>query len=182
MKPKLSKHRDYERRVNFHVFGFVVYVVFTEDIARSVNARYPDIDMQPTFDAIHCREKGNPYSHIFLRLGHCRPGTVAHESWHAIRYLLENWVGSNLDNETVAYHLGYLVDCAMSFRNDLIDAGLGVKSSSEKEVPRDNSQGITSGVQGMLSRFETAGQTGQAGEESLPQEIQRTSLGGRCCP
>jgi hypothetical protein len=36
-------------------------------------------------------------------------GTIAHESWHAILNMLVR-VGADLDNEVVAYHLGYLVD------------------------------------------------------------------------
>jgi hypothetical protein len=176
MKLKLTKHGDYERRIDFHAFGYVVYVVFTEDIARSVNARYALLDVQPTFDAMHCREKGNPYSHIFLRVGNCCPGTIAHESWHAVRYILEDWVGARLENEMVAYHLGYLVDVIHDFRNKLIDNGVGVKSSNKKEVPRGDSQGPTGGLPRVQSRVETAGQTQL---ETPPSQWGNNS--GRCC-
>ena len=37
------------------------------------------------------------------------PGTIAHESWHAVRNMLLS-VQAELDNEVVAYHLSHLVD------------------------------------------------------------------------
>ena len=37
------------------------------------------------------------------------PDTVAHECWHAVYRMLSN-ADADLDNETVAYFLGYLVD------------------------------------------------------------------------
>lgn len=39
----------------------------------------------------------------------CSPGIVAHESWHAIRRILTS-LDVELDNEAVAYHIGYLVN------------------------------------------------------------------------
>lgn len=41
-------------------------------------------------------------------------GTVAHESWHAVRHMLL-YVGCTLDSELVAYHLGYLVGHVTKF-------------------------------------------------------------------
>ena len=37
------------------------------------------------------------------------PGTVSHEAWHAVRQMMLN-AGAELDNELVAYHLGYIVE------------------------------------------------------------------------
>lgn len=41
-------------------------------------------------------------------------GTIAHEAYHAICQMLE-WAGAKQDEETVAYHLGYTVNCICSF-------------------------------------------------------------------
>jgi hypothetical protein len=180
MKLRLSKYGDYERRVNFHVFGYAVFVVFTTDIPKSVLARYNKIQAEPSFHAMHCREAGNPYSHLFFKIGDATPGTIAHESWHAVRYLLDDWTGCGLGNENVAYHIGYLVDSISVFRNDLIDKGIGVKSDRQ-EVPheRQSSQGTTNGVQSVLSRFDRE-ETGEIPHSSASEN--RGSDSGHCCP
>ena len=36
-------------------------------------------------------------------------GTIAHECWHCVKRMFE-YVGAHLDNELVAYTLGYLVN------------------------------------------------------------------------
>lgn len=43
-------------------------------------------------------------------------GTIAHESWHAVRRMLVH-VGAELENEVVAYHLGHLVQQTTLFKN-----------------------------------------------------------------
>jgi hypothetical protein len=183
VKLKLTRHGDYERRVNFHVFGYAVFVVFTEDLVRSVTARYNKIQAEPTFNAMHCREAGNPFSHLFFKIGDASPGTIAHESWHVTRYLLDDWTGCGLGNETVAYHLGFLVDSVIDLRNDLIDKGVGVKSKTQEvSDERSTSQGVTNGVQSLhTSRFD-------AGEDLSSEEILRPASenssgdSGHCCP
>lgn len=47
-------------------------------------------------------------SYVFLR-PRASPGTVAHESWHVLVHMWEG-LGIELDHESMAYHLGYLVD------------------------------------------------------------------------
>lgn len=42
-------------------------------------------------------------------------GTVAHEAWHCVRRMLLH-MGADLDNEVVAYHLGYLVNKITDFK------------------------------------------------------------------
>lgn len=174
MKPRLTKHGDYERRTSFHAFGYAVFVIFTEDMARSVHARYPKMPYGDSFRAIHCHEHGNPYSHVFFKIGDCPPGTVAHECWHAVRFMLLDWAGCNLDSENIAYHLGYVVDAVHTLRNDLIDNGVGVKSKVQ-EAQDDN--GLV-GKRSEQSRFVRASE----GEEVLQTETHRASDSGRCCP
>jgi hypothetical protein len=42
-------------------------------------------------------------------------GTIAHEAWHSVYRMLTH-MGAALDNETVAYHLGYLVEAITQFK------------------------------------------------------------------
>ena len=51
----------------------------------------------------------NGYESIIAFSPFPSPGTIAHECWHAVRTMLLN-ADAELDNETVAYHLGHLVD------------------------------------------------------------------------
>jgi hypothetical protein len=180
MKLRQTKHGDYERRINFHVFGYAVFVVFSTDMAKSIRARYDQLLVSDTFQAMHCREKGNPYSHLFFKIGDCSSGTVAHESWHVVRFMLNEWSGCEIDNESVAYHLGYLVDGVCRFRNELIDKGVGVKSKKQ-EVSNANQASIAQGtintVRRLPSRFEDDG-----GGSQVPPEAHGGNNSGRCCP
>ena len=47
-------------------------------------------------------------SYIFLR-PKATAGTIAHESWHVIAEIAEK-TGMKLDDESAAYHLGFVVD------------------------------------------------------------------------
>lgn len=186
MKLRLTKYGDYERRVNFHVFGYAVFVVFTTDMVKSITSRgYSRLNIEATFQAMHCREAGYPYSHLFFQIGNCSNGTIAHEAWHVVRFMLADWCNVGLDNENVAYHLGYLVDCVSRFRNEMIDKGVGVKSDRQEATHAESSvaQGNTTGVQSLhTSRFER-------GEEAEIQVIwpsfkteDSSSDSGHCCP
>ena len=132
---KMTRHGDYELLVRFPVWSeFQVHVVFTDDIGRSKNGRYGtnDIDVDHT-NALHVFDLSG-HSHLFYLIGNCPSGVVVHECWHAIRAMLEKWAGVDvMENETVAYHLGYLAQRVFDFRNDLIDAGIGVKSNKQQE-------------------------------------------------
>lgn len=47
-------------------------------------------------------------SFIFLPKD-AKAGTIAHECWHAIHHMM-NTFGVEVESETIAYHLGYLVE------------------------------------------------------------------------
>lgn len=86
-----------------------VRVEFTPDIEKSLKANRMTSDVSFEDEeacTIFFDDKNVVF--IFFRL-HPTFGTIAHESWHAIRRLME-WAGIAIDSETVAYHLGYLVD------------------------------------------------------------------------
>jgi hypothetical protein len=97
--------------VKFPVFsGFVVHVDRTDDMDEAISNHPIIADMtggNDTADAVTIYD-GDMECYIFI-LPNADPGTIAHEAWHAIRHMMLK-VGVELDNEAVAYHLGYLVN------------------------------------------------------------------------
>ncbi len=81
------------------------------------------------------------YSIIYLKKD-AKIGTIAHESYHAVKHLMK-FIGSpGDDGEVVAYHLGYIVDKAVEFNLKVADrfeiaakreAAQTVKSDREKD-------------------------------------------------
>jgi hypothetical protein len=99
-----------ERRtsIRFPVFGYTVYVVFTTDMERTVTS-IPRIKGADTKDAaaLHVSVAGKPWSYlVFKYKPTCHE--IAHESWHAVRRMLLEWTEVGLNDEAVAYHLGYM--------------------------------------------------------------------------
>jgi hypothetical protein len=126
---KKTHHGDYQKVVTFPAFsGYRVYVVFSEDMRASYFKRYGETGLfdDPSVTALHStRETGN--AHLFYKID-TRAGVLAHEAFHAI-YGMFDWAGvEQLDNETTAYHLGYLIDQIAKFQSRV----LAVKSSTKK--------------------------------------------------
>jgi hypothetical protein len=152
MTIKKTRYDDYERTLCFDVWsGYTVHVVFTENIGMSRFARYGSYGAADNAGALHCSaERG--HSHLFFKLGYPLAGTVAHECWHAVYSMMMDWAGvRDLDNETIAYHLGHLVQFVSNFWNDMMDEGirtdgcalqqsksLGVKSGGRKKAVHGN--------------------------------------------
>ena len=128
---KKSKHGDYQTIVRFPAFnGFKIFMIVTDCIVRSVIARYPesDPDRFSSCPALTIRAETNS-THMFFHMDTLfKPyelaGNLAHESWHAVRNMLK-WAGVDdcpFDSEVVAYHLGFTVERATKFfqevRND----------------------------------------------------------------
>src|SRR5271157_3190142 len=124
-KFKRTKYGDYERRVFFPIFSdYELHVVFTQNIVESRKARYGCSGASGDAGAMHSMAAGG-HAHLFFKIGNSPSGIIAHECWHAIYGLMKEWAGvDHFDNETIAYHLGYLVQKVNDFRNDLIDANL----------------------------------------------------------
>ena len=117
-KLRKTKHGDYEKDIIFPVFvGYRIHVVFTDDLRKSRIARYGDEGLSEEAAAMHCIAK-NGNAHLIFNTEKANPGILAHESWHAIRGMLE-WAGAELDNEVVAYHLGYLFQHVFDFWLDI---------------------------------------------------------------
>jgi hypothetical protein len=78
--------------------------------------KYPEtkrIDMDDNTNAIAVHEDDGNFSFIFFPYD-VSVGTIAHERWHVIRNMMK-FVGIELDSETVAYHLGYMVNHIVKF-------------------------------------------------------------------
>jgi hypothetical protein len=103
--------------VEFPVFSdIIVHVELTNDFDKTLS-KYPCIEHM-TGNNEDC-EAMTVYGHsgcvIFMFLKpNVSVGTIAHESWHAIRAMFES-IGVEIENETVAYHLGYLVNKVFRF-------------------------------------------------------------------
>ena len=179
MKIKKTKLGDYERKVTFAVWCYYdVHVVFTDSIPLSRKARYGTAGLSDGAGALHTYAQGG-HAHLFFKIGDCPTGVVAHECWHAIYALMNDWAGvKEMDNEAVAYHLGYLVQQVVNFRNDLIDAGVGVdmrpnanfgvKSRSRKKATNGNknSQRELVDLHGVPTH--SGGASTEAGEAGTP--------------
>jgi hypothetical protein len=95
-----------------------VHVVVTDDFPKTMKALYlknngvTDDAGALTFTPI---PNDDAESYIFLRKKkrsgknhHLIVNEIAHESWHVVNRMFKN-VGAELENEMVAYHLGYIV-------------------------------------------------------------------------
>lgn len=101
---KLQEHRT---RVPIPTFGYRFEVVITNDIMQSIQKRFPSYN-DPDSDAVHYKVRGKSISWLFYK-NDISAGTIVHEAWHGVHAML-SYVGAGLDDEVVAYHLGYLVD------------------------------------------------------------------------
>jgi len=105
--------------LEFPVFSkYTMHVEVTTDIQKSL-AKYPETEYamdgeeNSNTHAIAVHIANEPFTFIFLPYN-VSVGTIAHEAWHAIRRMME-YMDVDLDNETVAYHLGYSVDKIFNF-------------------------------------------------------------------
>ena len=98
--------------IEFPVFcHYTVHVEVSSDLGKSMK-KYPQTKNIPDADdfnrnescAVHLNDE--PFSFIFLPYN-ASVGTVAHESWHVIQRMMK-YMGVDVENEVVAYHLGYL--------------------------------------------------------------------------
>ncbi len=112
---KKTRYGDYRKDVVFESFArYRVHVVFTDDVRKSCIKRYGICTADMDADAF-CRHAIDGRSHLFLPMNVVE-GTVSHEAWHVI-YHMFSYVGvKDFDNETTAYHLGWLVEQIYKFK------------------------------------------------------------------
>ena len=98
-------------RVKFPAFDYVVEVVLTDDIAKvwaRMSKKHGWGDL-PTPSAFHTHDPEQGKSLLVFDIEDAYPGTIAHESYHAVRRMFLAR-GIRADNELVAYHLEHLVN------------------------------------------------------------------------
>jgi hypothetical protein len=102
--------------VHFPVFSdYTVHVEIAADLEDAVK-KYKhtrDIEVGPDVDGLAIHVDYEPISYLFVP-PRCSVGTIAHECWHVVHRMLKH-VGVDIESETVAYHLGYLVDKVTDF-------------------------------------------------------------------
>jgi hypothetical protein len=111
---KKGRFRERHMLIALDAWNYAVNVVLTTDIEKSrqkINKAMYDIEVDETIDGLCVPSK----SASWILLGFdASAGVVAHECWHAV-WNLSQWAGVELENETIAYHLGYLVQRTTDF-------------------------------------------------------------------
>lgn len=128
---KKSRHGDYEKVIKLPVFSnYKIHIVFTDDIRASSKARYPHSDgFDERADAGH-QFSNSGDSHLYYTTANSF-GVLAHEVVHAI-FSIFDWIGARKrDEEVEAYHLGYICDAVVDFRDQVLDSK-AVKSQTKK--------------------------------------------------
>lgn len=131
-----------EKELSFPVFSaFPMLIVVTpdEDIAPTVSYICDrDFNREPSLRATcdACTMTAASRTYLFFKKKDATPGTIAHEAWHAIYHMLKDFAGAEIEDETVAYHLGYLVDQISQFIHDEEKVNVDSGSSHSTRVPR----------------------------------------------
>jgi hypothetical protein len=104
---------DKQHRIDFPVWNYTVHVVYTDDIRKARQARVSIVGaleepLHEFIDAMHCYNPVEPDGIIFITPT-TSAGVICHEAFHAM-WRMFKWTGAKPENETYAYHLGYLVD------------------------------------------------------------------------
>ena len=148
MKIRKTKWGDYEHIVKFPVLSnYFVHVIFTDHIGRSRKGRYGSEGAAEGAAALSSVAV-NGHGHLFYNTEKLSEGIIAHEAWHAVFRMFE-WVGAELDNEMVAYHLSYLVDRIASFRSHIEFWESNPDNEGEATNGSENSCGFMARVQGL---------------------------------
>lgn len=96
------------KTVELPVWHWTVQIVFTDNVIAYGEHRGWKAEKEQTVNAITLFFDDSLTS-VLVFGNNPSPGTIAHEVWHAVRRMLTH-MGAELDNEVVAYHLGYLVE------------------------------------------------------------------------
>jgi hypothetical protein len=108
--------------IEFAVFsGYAIRVEFAKDLGVAAK-KIKDVadvagDVDSTAAAVTLSD-GDMTSYIFIKPGSTY-GTIAHEALHAVNYMMKK-LGINGDennDENTAYHLGFVVNHIVAFRN-----------------------------------------------------------------
>lgn len=114
------KELEVAKVLDWQAFNHGVKVILTDNVARSYRGLdivdENDPPLPPNTLALFCGTEDSSDGFMILNFN-ASAGTIAHESWHAVRHLFKS-LGVKLDNETVAYHLEHLVRFVTDFQID----------------------------------------------------------------
>ena len=89
---------------------YTVDIILTSDLRSSLLKRKHTRDIEHSLTtfalAVHLEDDGRSYLLLPFR---SNPGDIAHECWHVAKRM-SDYLGIELDNETIAYCLGHLVN------------------------------------------------------------------------
>lgn len=107
-----------KKSIFFAAWDYYVHIIVTNNFdatAHKLKLERDDTDSldDKTVGGVCFHVKDNGVSYLFIR-PKAIVRVVAHEAWHCVCRILE-YADAELDNETVAYHLGYLTGEAYAF-------------------------------------------------------------------
>lgn len=112
----MVKFKEYITKIHFPVWMYDIHLIYTTDIGVSANKRFSlKPEHQPdeyTLGFYVSSKDGHNYV-IFNTKS--TEGQIAHEIHHALWDMFRR-KGAELDDETFAYHLTYLLDKALEFK------------------------------------------------------------------
>lgn len=108
------------KTINLKPFPYTLKLVMTDDIRgteKALRLKYGDVCTKIVANertgAMAMHDKGLETMFILMPYK-CDVGYIAHEVWHIVRAMLL-YSGASLDNEVVAYYIGWLVREATVF-------------------------------------------------------------------
>jgi hypothetical protein len=103
--------RQIETVIPMPVYGYRIYVIFTDDLSALVEKLKSKGLLSSDFDCSDTEAftiKFTTKSHTYLVYPVNAPsGVIVHEVYHAVSNMF-NWINAKPCEETVAYHLGYI--------------------------------------------------------------------------
>lgn len=112
----MKKPKEKKMKFKIELFGnYIVQVIITDDLPQTLKNRWPDTysNEPDNTHAICLHFDDNLESTMVLGMK-MKVGTIAHESWHVVRRMYQE-LGVELDNEAVAYALGFITQKVEDF-------------------------------------------------------------------
>lgn len=110
--------RERQKTIKFPVWSdYTVRIIITRDFATSAKMHCDsDVEISCKALTIHIGDDNDSetkQSFIFL-MPDCDVDSLVHECWHVV-YRMMDYFGASLEDEVVAYHLGYLTQQVYDF-------------------------------------------------------------------
>ena len=115
------KFKEHHYSVDFPVYKYRMFFIYTNDLKRSREALSHKVGVYKydyeTTGALHSSNDKVPDSFVIFTTD-VTVGVIAHEVFHAI-WQMFSYYDIELDNENVAYHLNYILDLVIEFKNKI---------------------------------------------------------------